>query len=316
MPGDRHVTDPLVQELVGLFERAQPRLAALIDAGLRAGLDADRLNSPDQQIGDSTHAGRVRQQQQAEAILSQLERQTRQGAPLIIGRAYRAGALAVDKNIGPTAISGTFGGIHTGAIEVIAGNLTDRVTQALRYADQNIKAVFERADRIERAGTLDVPTPIIGRRIGDPYRNAALEQIGQGIIGGDTRRQVSAALTRSLVQSGVTDALTGFVDRSGRRWQLQTYTKMVARTTTRETVSVATANRLLEAGSDLIDISSHAHAADECTPYDGQTFSLNGDTPGYEVIDQLPPFHPNCIHVATPSGVDADSWEAEVAAFL
>lgn len=316
MPEHGHVTDPLVAELTGLFDRAQPRLAQLVDAGLRRGLDPERINSGNQRPGDATHGYRVRQQQQAHEILVGLARQTRKAGPQLIGRTYRAGAFAVDARIGPSPVTGTFGGIHLAAVQQIAGNMTGRILDSLSATDQNIRSVFERADRIERAGTLDVPTAIIGRRVGDPYRNAALEQIGQGLIAGDTRRQVSAALAQSLIDNGVTDALTGFVDRAGRRWQLQNYTAMVARTTTREAVTAGTGNRLIESGRDLVDISSHAHAADECTPYDGGTFSLTGATPGYDVLDTPPPFHPNCAHVMTPSGVDMDEWEAEVAEFL
>lgn len=311
-----HVTDAVVAELVGLYDRAQPRLAQLVDAGLRRGLDPERLGTGEQRPGDATAAYRARQQQQAALILEQLRAQTRAGVPVVVGRAYSAAVLATDTAVGPTSIAGTFGGIHVGAVEVIARNLTSRITDAIDTTDRNIRAVFERADRIERAGTLDVPAQIIGRRINDPYRNRALEAVGQGLIGGDTRRQVSAALAKSLVDNGVTDALTGFVDRSGRRWQLQTYTRMVARTTTREAVTVATKNRLVEGGRDLVTISSHSHPADECTPYDGQTFSLTGATPGYPILDEEPPFHPNCAHVMTPAGADLDAWEAELADYL
>ena len=314
--GAGHVTDPVVAELVGLYERAQPRLAQLVDAGLRRGLDPERLGTGDQRPGDATAGYRARQQQQAALILQDLRGRTRAGVPALVGRVYSASVLATDTFTGPTVVSGTFGGIHVGAVEVIARNLTDRIVSAIDTTDRNIRAVFDRADRIERAGTLDVPSQIIGRRVNDPYRNRALEEVGQGIVGGDTRRQVSAALAKSLVDNGVTDALTGFVDRSGRRWQLSTYSRMVARTTTRESVTVATRNRLVEGGRDLVDISSHSHPADECTPYDGQTFSLTGATPGYPILDEEPPFHPNCAHVMTPAGADADVWEAELAALL
>lgn len=310
-----HVTDPLVAELVGLYDRAQPRLAQLVDSGLRRGLDPERIGTGDQRPGDATAGYRARQQQQAALILEQLRGQTKAGIPTVIGRTYSAAVLATD-SVAPSAVAGTFGGIHIGAVEVIAANLTRRVLDAIDMTDRNIRAVFERADRIERAGSLDVPSAIIGRRANDPYRNLTLEQVGQGIIAGDTRRQVSAALAKSLVDNGVTDALTGFIDRSGRRWQLQTYTRMAARTTTREAVTVATKNRLVEGGRDLVTISSHSHPADECTPYDGQTFSLTGATPGYPVLDEEPPFHPNCAHVMTPAGADLDAWETELAAHL
>lgn len=119
-----------------------------------------------------------------------------------------------------------------------------------------------------------------------------MEEVAGGIIGLDTRRQVSAGLHRRLLLEGVTDALTGFVDASGRRWSLPSYTEMVARTTTREAMSAGTANRMTEHGLDLVTISEHAHVADECSDYEGNTYSLTGTDTRYPVLDVRPPFHP------------------------
>lgn len=323
MPAERHPTDPLVDELLGLFTRSQARLEAIVHDGLRRGLSAERINTPGQIRGDATHAYRVRQHQQAGAILEQLRRHVASAGPLVTGRAYRAGAFAANRTLhasltgvpqaGVAAV--TFGGVHVRAAEAIAQNMTGALTEAIDRIDSNIGLVFERADALEAGippSGLD-GFPFLGRREDDPYRSAALEQVGQGLVAMDTRREVTAQLAERLIREGTTDALTGFVDRAGRRWPLETYTKMVARTTTREAVSRGTVNRLAEAGQDLVEISSHAHKADECTPYDGQTFSLEGATPGYEVLDQLPPFHPNCLHVVTPAGADLEAWEQELA---
>jgi hypothetical protein len=113
----------------------------------------------------------------------------------------------------------------------------------------------------------------VGRRTEDAFRRAGLKQSAQGIAAGETRKAVSEALARALVEDGVTDALTGFVDKAGRRWSLDTYSNMVVRTTTREAAT-------------------------------------HGQTDGYDVIDQLPPFHPNCRHVATPASENLDAFEA------
>jgi hypothetical protein len=78
-----------------------------------------------------------------------------------------------------------------------------------------------------------------------------------------------------------------FVDRAGRKWSLKSYTQMVARTTTREAVSMGTANRLLENGHDLVTISEHGNVEDECSDYEGKTFSMTGATEGYDVLDHV-----------------------------
>lgn len=315
MPAGGHAADPLIAELIGLFERGQTRLEGIVHDGLSRGLNAQRINGPDQIAGDATHAYRVRQHQQAGAIIAGLKADVGRHGPLIAGRAYRAGAIAVDRSLpASNVLGGAFGGVHVRAAEAIAQNMTGAMTDALDRVNTNIGLVFERADALEAGLPISGVRgfPFVGRRLDDPYRSAALETVGQGFVAQDTRRQVTAQLARRLVNEGTTDALAGFVDRSGRRWSLEAYTSMVARTTTREAVSRGTVNRLAEAGQDLVEISSHPHTADECTAYDGRTFSLEGKTPGYDQLDQLPPFHPNCLHVVTPAAADLAAWEAEV----
>lgn len=311
MPGDSHVTDQLVAALTDVFEQGQAQLQAVVNAGLRRGLDAEQLNTGSTIAGAATHAYRERQLQQAELILAHLREHATRYVPVVTGRAYRAGAFSVDRTVTDAAkLIGTFGGVHVRATEVIATNLTDRITEALQRVGSNIGDVFDRATALE-AG--DLPKDFIGRRVDDPYRSATLKEVGKSFVTGDTRKQVTAQLARRLVEEGTTDALTGFVTRTGTRLPLDVYTKMAVRTTTREAVTVGTRNRLEEAGLDLVTISSHPHTADECTPYDGQTFSLSGNTPGYDVLDEEPPFHPNCLHVMAPAAADLDAWQAEVA---
>lgn len=292
-PGDTHPTDAVVEQLTGLFDEATTRLGSIVHDGLRRGLDPGRAHTPDAKVGDATQKYRDRQLRQANLIFAQLRLHTDNVAPVVASLSYRAGALAVDAVVDPGTLAGTFGGPNVRAATAIARNLTDRLQGAVATAEANTKDVFD------RAALLAQHPDLIGRLHPDEFRTASLKEIGKAMIAGDARRDVSAALTDRLIREGVTDALTGFVDKSGRRWPLDVYSKMVARTTTREAVSVATQTRLLEGGHDLVEISSHEHDADECSPYDGETFSLNGDTPGYEILDELPPFHPNAVVAGT-----------------
>jgi hypothetical protein len=303
-----HPADPLIAELTGLLDRSSRRLEGIIDAGLRRGIDPARVGTDAQRAGDATAAYRRRQLRQANAILDELRAKVGPMASIAAQRAYGAGVFAVGQH---SAIDATFGRIHVAALDALTRNIGTALDAAIVTTGQNVATVFARADRLEGAvpvrGVLGLP--FIGRRLDDPYRRAALEQVGQGVVALDTRRQVSAALARRLVTEGTTDALTGFVDRAGRRWSLEAYTNMVARTTTREAMSRGTVNRLLEGGLDLVTISSHPHQSDECDAYDGETFSLNGHTAGYDVLDVLPPFHPNCAHVVGPAEANLDHFE-------
>jgi len=312
-----HPTDALVDDLVGIYDRAAMRLEAIVGMGLRRGLDPARLGTVDQRRGDSTLAYRQRQLDQANAILGQLRQQVGVAAPVVVHRAYRGGLVAVDRTIGiESRIAGEFGRVHTRAVQTLAANLTASLTAAADSVGENLATVFARADALEGALTPAgvAGLPFIGRRQDDPYRSAALRGLAESTIGLDTRRQASRALADRLVREGVTDALTGFVDRAGKRWPLQHYARMVARTTTREAMTRGTVNRLREGAIDLVTITSHPHTPDICSPYDGRTFSMDGEHPGYPELDRLPPFHPNCVHVLTPAAANLDEFERELEA--
>lgn len=234
------------------------------------------------QIGTAAY-----QAQQLRAIQTELRALGKKTRPLVVGTVfenYVRGAHIVDVGLQLEA-SFSFAGAHRQAAEVFIANTEKRLQDA----------------RL-----------MIGRRAEDAFRRVAIEETGLGVVTGSTRREVSARIEQRLVREGVTDSLTGFVDSRGARWQLDTYAEMVGRTTPREAMSLATATRMREIGSDLVTISSHPGACDICVPYDGQTFSLDGKTDGYDVIDQLPPFHPNCLHVATPAGANLDLLEREL----
>lgn len=224
-------------------------------------------------------AYRERQLAHVLAILGRLRVAGRQATIAGTRIAYSAAAVAVDK---ATALSGDFGGIHDRAVALLADNA---------------------------AGRLDSAAELVGRRTGDAFRAAALRETGKGLAAGESRLTVSKALERRLVEEGVTDALTGFVDAAERRWGLDVYARMVARTTTREAVTRGTVNRLEEHGLDLVTVSDHGTDTELCQEFEGNTYSLSGDTPGYDVLEEEPPFHPNCQHVLTPAEASFADFE-------
>lgn len=316
---ERVVTDVVGDDLVKTYLAAARRLESLVAAGLRRGLDPDRVGAGEQVRGDATQAYRDRQLRAVRALLAELQG-VHERAPGIVADAYRSTLLAIDELVTEAGNARPrFGGVHQGAVEVLAGNLERSLRAVAEQTRQSVETVFARAAALE--GALPAEgigrTGFIGRRVDDPWRRLALRELAAGQATLETRRQVTARLARRLIDEGVTDALTGFVDRAGKRWALDTYAEMAVRTTTREATSRATVNRLVEHGLGAITISSHPHREDVCTPYDGKTFAIPGTdeaTRGrFPVIDNLPPFHGRCRHVTTPAGVDFDDFERELA---
>lgn len=93
------------------------------------------------------------------------------------------------------------------------------------------------------------------------------------------------------------------VDKAGRTWQLDVYADMVARTELTNITNESMKNQMAKEGLDLVVISVHG-ATDSCGPFEGQVFSLNGDTPGFDILDAATSgshlFGPNCLHTYTP----------------
>jgi hypothetical protein len=205
-----------------------------------------------------------------EAILQQLREGNRTWCTEAIPRVYSQGLYSADamlKDVGASVKAG-FGAIHQQAAQVLAENAYQRFEDVVQ---------------------------VIGRQVNDIYRELALENVRGSVVGYDTWKQTAKRFREQLAERGV----TGFKDRSGRMWNMRTYTKMVARTTTMEAHLQGTANRLVEQGHDLIKVSTHRGACPLCTPFEGKILSITGKTPGYPTLEEARAaglFHPNCRH--------------------
>jgi len=208
--------------------------------------------------------------QNIDAILRQLREGNKEWCMQAIPNVYSEGMKNADvmlKDIGATVIAG-FGAIHQQAAQVLAENTFQRLEDVVQ---------------------------VIGRQVNDIYRELALENVRGTVVGYDIWKQTATRYREQLAERGV----TGFKDRSGRMWNMRTYTEMVARTTTMEAHLQGTANRLIEQGHDLIKVSTHRGACEKCVPWQGTILSITGKTEGYPTLEEAKAaglFHPNCRH--------------------
>lgn len=119
----------------------------------------------------------------------------------------------------------------------------------------------------------------------------------------------TALIGKGFSKSLVEDNWKGITDASGRRWDLTTYTKMVARTKLQQVQLEGARITSLENEKDLAIISSHG-AKDACANFEGLVVSLHGNTRGYRTLAEVKAsgliFHPNCQHSVHPiNDVDA-----------
>lgn len=163
------------------------------------------------------------------------------------------------------------------------------------FSDINRETVNALADNLKN--DLHTATIQVGRRSEDVLRRHGLSQSTISALQNLPDKYQAMVLRRKLERAGI----TGFVDSAGRKWKLSTYADMVIRTTTSEAQNRAVANSVLGRGLDLVRVDEHKHPNDVCSPYDGKVFSLTGRTPGYPVLEIIPPFHPNCKHSILPA---------------
>lgn len=218
---------------------------------------------------------------QAEAILQQLRDGSRQWCSEAIPSIYMQGAEYADGMIKRAGlkVSRGFSGIHQEAAQILADNTYSRLLGV---------------------------TDVIGRQVEDIYRDLALESVRGPVVGYDTWKQTATRYREQLAERGV----TGFRDRAGREWNMGSYTRMVARTTTMEAHTQGTVNRLGEQGHDLVIVSHHVGACELCLPWEGEVLSLTGKTAGYPTLDEAKAaglYHPNCRH-AIGLWIDPDSY--------
>jgi hypothetical protein len=215
----------------------------------------------------------VQMKREIEAILQQLREGNRTWCTEAIPRVYSEGLRNADtmlKDIGAST-SAAFGAIHQQAAQLLAEN------------------AFQRFEDVSQ---------VIGRQVNDMYRELALENVRGTVVGYDTWKQTAKRYREQLAERGV----TGFKDRSGKMWNMRTYTEMVARTTTQQAHTEGTLNRLSEQDHDLIIVSRHKGACSLCAPWEGKVLSITGKTKGYPTFEQAKAaglMHCNCRHAVS-----------------
>ncbi|MFG2780817.1 phage minor capsid protein [Streptomyces prunicolor] len=170
----------------------------------------------------------------------------------------------------------------------------------------------------------------------DVYRQVVAEASSAPLLGASTRREAAERALAKFADRGV----TGFIDRSGRAWNLTSYTEMATRSALGRAAVQAHTERLASAGIDLVVVSDAPEECPRCEPWEGKILRLTGpsgpDTVEVEhateddrmvrvrVAGSLPEaraaglFHPNCRHsqsaylpgLTRPAGPKADRTRA------
>lgn len=160
---------------------------------------------------------------------------------------------------------------------------------------------------------------LVGRRIEDNIREAAVEATAEKLSTGQTVRQMQKKLIEKLEEQDVTYVTY----RNGRRMPLKSYAEMVSRTTTAEAQNTAKIVQGKAWGYDLVEIASHSPTCEVCAMYQGRVYAITKEAANgkYRVKDgtvlRFPylfdtafasgynTIHPNCRHRISPYHIKA-----------
>lgn len=116
--------------------------------------------------------------------------------------------------------------------------------------------------------------PVVLRTTVDAYQAAVLHPVGAVILGAQTRREAAQQMLNKLLSQGI----TGFTDKGGRNWRLESYVEMAVRTGTGQAALHGHLDTLAAHGQDLIYVIPGPRACPDCDRWRGKVLSISGET--------------------------------------
>lgn len=263
-----------------MSEEAIQRLVALyIDSSKRLLADFDTVT-------DFSQANRVKLLRNVDKELQRLAKESGAWVNDEVRKAYKNG---MEDAIDGLQILGSKGAIDNSL----------PVTRL--FTKPNERAVAALVDDASKAFGESLTT--VGRSVrnitSQAFQREVRATIAEGVLSGQTRLEIVRDVKAALQSNG----LTGLVDKGGKRWSMDRYADMLARTKLTEARNTGLANKMLENGNDLVQVSINGSDHPACADWEGKILSLTGKTNGYPTVDDAESdglWHPNCKHTINP----------------
>ncbi len=144
----------------------------------------------------------------------------------------------------------------------------------------------------------------VGRSANLLISQAVKDQIQQQLAIGALKGSNIAAIRENIIATIQSKGIYAVVDKGGRGWTLDRYAEMLIRTKAVEARNRGLANRMVENGYDLVQVSQHQSEHKECRFWEGKVLSLTGKTTTFngeriftvQYAKDKGLFHPNCKH--------------------
>jgi hypothetical protein len=189
--------------------------------------------------------------------------------------------------------------------------LQDELMAALLKANASIPMAVDKLRSIQEVAALAE----------DQYHKAATQEFTfedgasdvvrmarQAVKDSDSRRSLTSKLRKYLEDLAGNDE---WIEIGNRIYKMSTYAEMVGRTVLREAQTKATLDVCEQFDNDLVQVSDHQTQCEECAEYEGKIYSISGNHPDYPMLEEEPPYHPNCEHSILPTSDIAIATEKE-----
>ncbi|WP_267244358.1 phage minor capsid protein [Streptomyces sp. PR69] len=110
------------------------------------------------------------------------------------------------------------------------------------------------------------------RQTMDVYRDVIAHSASAPLLGAQTRRRAAQTALDAFANKGI----SGFIDRSGRSWEMRSYVEMATRSAVGRAAVEAHTDRLGAAGIDLVLVSSGPEECPLCRPWEGNVLTRTG----------------------------------------
>lgn len=256
------------------------------------------------------------QRARAAALLDQVDTiTTRLGANVaeVLNEAvvedYRNALLATDNQLRRIGLSdqdlpvkGQFDRINERAVETLVRDMQRDLAKATDQLAENARRLIRRTAQLAVADA-DVSRAVANGLIAGGSVRRVARNLQERFAQGEARRLVASGAIPSNVAQAMIDAADGVIQAGKVQLRIPHYAETVAVTRLSEATTIATEDRIQQAGFDLVMITG-PDTDDFCNFYVGRVFSISGDSNDYPPLSEIPgegaPFHPRCTHAEAP----------------
>ena len=248
MPVSPKLALRLALELRGLYEAATNDLIRAI--AVQVGRGAQDATWQDRKLEALTLL-----MHDVDRTIDDLRREVPGAVERALGYAYRRGGAVASVEAEAAGITGSFGFMPDEEA------LTRLLSEAMRPHEQVILG--------------------IRRSVNDAYDQALVRAAATVLTGTGTRVDAARSALSFLADQGI----TGFTDRSGRKWDMASYAEMATRTSSGHAAIEGHMDRLTGLGVDTVYVSDSPEECDLCREWESSILSISGKTVGDTLSD-------------------------------